>query len=113
MTSVSDEKNIKKLIQETINFSHNKKLIDENIAPNANIIYHLYQDGEITSQKGSWAYGRRSEFTLYYPINGYKNIFSFPLSRGKFGYIIVTEKNALFIRKMMLEDSKNNIEKNN
>ena len=110
MTSVSDEKNIKQLIQETINSSHNKNLIDQDMAPNANIIYHLYQDGEITSQKGSWAYGRRSEFTLHYPINGYKNNFTFYLSSGKFGYVIVTEENSLLIRKMMIEDNKNNIE---
>lgn len=106
MTYVSEEKNINKLIQKTINFSHNKNLIDENIAPNDNIIYHIYQDGEITSQKGSWAYGRRTEFTLHYPIHGYKNNFTFPLSKGKFGYAIVTKKNALLIRNMMI---KNNI----
>lgn len=105
MTCVSDEKNIKKLIQETINSLHNKKLIDENMAPNANIIYHLYQDGEITYQKGSWAYGRRSEFTLHYPIHGYTNNFTFPLNTGKFGYAIVTEENASLIRKMMIQDA--------
>lgn len=105
MICVSEEKNIKKLIQEIINFSHNKKLIDENMAPNANIIYHIYQDGEITSQKGSWAYGRRSEFTLHYPIHGYTNNFTFPLNRGKFGYAIVTEENASLIRKMMIQDA--------
>jgi len=108
MTSVSDEKNIKQLIQETINFSHNKNLIDENMSPNSNIIYHIYQDGEITSQKGSWAYGRRSEFTLHYPIHGYKNNFTFPLTRLTFGYAIVTEENSLLIRNMMLEDRKKN-----
>jgi len=68
MTCVSDEKNIKKLIQETINFSHNKKLIDENMAPNANIIYHIYQDGEITSQKGSWhmVKGQNSHYIILF-----------------------------------------------
>jgi len=105
MTSFSDEKNIKKLIQETINFSHNKKLIDKNMAPNSNIIYHLYQDGEITFQKGSWAYGGRSEFTLHYPIYGYINNFTFSLNRGKFGYAIVTKENASLIRKMMIQDA--------
>ena len=75
------------------------------MAPNSNIIYHIYQDGEITSQKGSWAYGRRSEFTLHYPIHGYTNNFIFPLNRGKFGYAIVTEENASLIRKMMIQDA--------
>jgi hypothetical protein len=111
MSCASDEKNIKEIIQETINSSHNKNLVNVDMAPNTNLIYHLYQDGEITSQKGSWAYGRRSEFTLHYPIHVYKNNFTFPLIREKFGYVIVTEENALLIRKMMIEDSKNNIEK--
>ncbi len=38
-------------------------LINSEESPNANIIYHLYSDGEITSQKGGWAYGQRSVFT--------------------------------------------------
>ena len=107
MSSDSDEKNIKEIIQQKISSSHNKNLIDENMAPNANIICHIYQDGEITSQKGSWAYGRRSEFTLHYPIHGYTNNFIFPLNRGKFGYAIVTEENAVLIRKMMIKDAEN------
>ena len=110
MTCVSEKKNIKQLIQEAINSSHNKNLINKNIAPNENIIYHLYQDGEITSQKGSWAYGRRSEFTLNYSIQGYRNKFIFPINQGAVGYAIVTEENSLLIRKMMIEDSKNKIE---
>ena len=32
--------------------------------PNDNQIYHLYSSGEITYQKGSWAYKNRAEFTL-------------------------------------------------
>ena len=55
MSSDSDEKN-KEIIQQTIKSSHNKNLVDENMDPNANIIYHIYQDGEITYQKevGIW-----------------------------------------------------------
>lgn len=102
MTDVSIEK-INKLIQETINCSHNENLLNVHMSPNDNIIYHLYQDGEITSQKGSWAYCRRTEFTLHYPINRHRNNFTFPLSTGKFGYVILTQENALLIRKMMVE----------
>lgn len=41
-------------------------LIDttKNASPNCNLIYHLYSNGEITCQKGAWAYLQRSEFTL-------------------------------------------------
>lgn len=109
MSSDLTKKNIKDDIQQIITSSHNKNLIDENMAPNANIIYHIYQDGEITSQKGSWAYGRRSEFTIHYPIHGYTNNFTFPLNTGKFGYAIVTEENAVLIRKMMIKDAENRI----
>lgn len=41
---------------------HNPKLWDKTAQPNANIIYHLQSDGKITSQKGGWAYGNRTEF---------------------------------------------------
>jgi len=49
-------------------FAHYKTspygLVDntEKQSPNENVIYHLYNDGEITHQKGSWAYLKRSEF---------------------------------------------------
>ena len=55
------------LIQSYINQSHNFNLIDPNETPNANIIYHVYSDGEITYQKGGWVYQQRSVFTLKYP----------------------------------------------
>jgi hypothetical protein len=43
-------------------------LIHPEESPNANIIYHLYNDGEITSQKGGWAYLQRSVFTSASPV---------------------------------------------
>lgn len=60
---------IAELNQEIIN-AHNahiknnkNELIDENEAPNGNIVYHLYANGTITHQKGGKAYLSRSEFT--------------------------------------------------
>jgi len=45
-------------------------LIDTSInaSPNGNHIYHLYSNGEITFQKGAWAYLKRSEFNETYGI---------------------------------------------
>lgn len=47
------------------------ELIDTsaNASPNGNLIYHLYSDGEITHQKGAWAYLQRSEFCCEYSIS--------------------------------------------
>ena len=48
------------------------ELIDTsaNASPNGNHIYHLYSSGEITHQKGAWAYMKRSEFHSEYYISG-------------------------------------------
>lgn len=45
-------------------------LIIPSESPNGNTIYHLHSNGEITFQKGGWAYLQRSEFTLCYSIKG-------------------------------------------
>ena len=45
-----------------------------NASPNGNQIYHLYSNGEITYQKGAWAYTKRSEFNHTYAIPGAKQL---------------------------------------
>ena len=45
-----------------------------NASPNGNQIYHLYSNGEITYQKGAWAYLKRSEFNHTYAIPGAKKL---------------------------------------
>ena len=51
-------------------------LIDhsKNASPNGNHIYHLYSNGEITFQKGAWAYMQRSEFNKDYQLSGARKI---------------------------------------
>jgi hypothetical protein len=93
-------------IKEIINSTHNPSLINVKEAPNENTIYHIYSDGEITSQKGSWAYGQRSEFTSYYPLDKFIPVDYFPIVRTnsngiKFGYAIVTYHDALKIRELI------------
>lgn len=39
---------------------HNPKLITNEEQPNGNRVYKLFDDFEITSEKGGWAYGSRS-----------------------------------------------------
>ena len=72
-----------------INLKHNPNLIKIDEAPNGNVIYHIYSDGEITSEKGGGVYGQRSRFTQTHPISQTNHIrlsnydiFKFPLTDG-------------------------------
>ena len=101
--------NIYKLIIEY----HNPNLVKPNESPNGNLITHIYSDGEITEQKGGFAYLQRSERTIKCPISNRNistlefDITKFPKiketgTRSKFGYAIVLERNAYEIRNEML-----------
>jgi hypothetical protein len=75
-------------------------------SPNGNTIYHLYSDGEITFQKGGWAYGQRSEFTLLYSIKDSDKLqFTFlrPTESGKSTYVILTEQECRQFREKMIK----------
>jgi hypothetical protein len=84
-------------------------LIDcRNSSPNGNIIYHLYSTGEITSQKGAWAYLDRSEFTIlddFMPTSGLQQYpFKFPKkARDSITYAILTYDEAKMFREKMLK----------
>lgn len=101
-------------IYNLINEKHNPNLVESDIigtinyvnntCPNSNTIYHLYNDGEITYQKGAWAYLQRSEFQKFESINYEFDYNRFPKkSRNNQGYCIVTLENALIIRNLMIE----------
>ncbi len=99
-----------KQINELIKEHHDMSLIKPNQQPNENIIYHLYDDGEIMSQKGGWAYGDRSMFSDYYPIRGIysiKKYFIFPLqtnnSNGVYPYAVMTSENCRIVRNLMID----------
>jgi hypothetical protein len=101
-------------IQDLINKCHNTNLVIHSQSPSENRIFHIYSDGEITHQKGSWAYLDRHEFTQLQPIhNLHKDLLSlnFPKKRGEFTYAIVTEEHAIHIRNTMI-DFTNNLIKN-
>ena len=89
-----------------IKVSHNPSLIDTKLSPNENTIYHIYSDGEITWQKGSWAYGGRTEFSMLPELFKSVPVDFFPCTRVndlkvKYGYAIVTHENALKIRELI------------
>lgn len=108
MAAISEEKNTvsyQQKIQEKINSSHNPDLVIKDASPNGNRIYHIYSDGEITNQKGGWAYLCRSEFSDKPPIGRYPHNLTFPIKSGEHSYAVVTEKDAHLIRDMMIRDS--------
>jgi len=95
-------------LKELIAKLHNPNLVQPDESPNGNTIYHIYSDGEITEQKGGWAYLQRSERSLEYTIYGvYINPEIFPNKRETcfqtFGYAIVTYDDAKLIRNAMIK----------
>jgi hypothetical protein len=93
-------------IAEQIKKAHNPSLVVPTESPNGNIIYHIYSDGEITSQKGGWAYLQRSEFNENY--NKCKNKYNdlFPMKCGNYTYAMVTRQDAIQIQKILIEYEK-------
>ena len=70
-------------------------------SPNGNLIYHLYENGEITFQKGGWAYLERSEFTSKHLIY-YSNMLNlnFPnKSDSGMTYVVLTQEECEKFRK--------------
>jgi hypothetical protein len=86
---------------------HNPSLVNRKESPNGNRIYHIYDDGKITNQKGSYAYLQRNEFVNFYSIPNIninlKLLLNFPIqNHDNEYYAIVDEKHAIEIRKLMV-----------
>ncbi len=81
---------------------HDPSLVKPLEQPNGNLIYHLYNDGEITQQKGGYAYKQRTEFTRESSINNRLDPNHFPMKVNDFGYAIMTYENACIIRNLMM-----------
>ena len=69
-------------IYDTVAHCHNPKLIHPEESPNSNTIYHIYNDGEITEQKGGWAYQNRTMRTVKCSLYRSFDITKFPLRAG-------------------------------
>ena len=103
MAFVAISKNMS--IQEMIDSMHDPSLIIPTEQPNGNRIYHLYSDGEITNQKGGWAYLKRGEFTDKFSISGNYRKYIFPINNGNVSYAILTQSNAYQIRSAMISET--------
>lgn len=80
-------------------------LINPKDSPNGNQIYHLYSTGEISFQKGGWAYMQRSEFITHGNIPNYQKL---PLKLPKKAadgstYVILTQEECNHFRVQMSE----------
>lgn len=85
-------------IESMLNMYNDLTLIKPNESPNGNIIYHLYEDGSLTYQKGGFAYKQRSEFTS---LDGFGKINNLKFPNNK-TYVVITEEHAIEIRKLMI-----------
>lgn len=80
-------------------------LVKPKESPNGNTIYHLYSDGEITFQKGGWAYLQRSEFSKESTIGEHRELrMQFPneADSGR-TYVILTQEECKYFRGKMIE----------
>ena len=87
---------------------HNPNLVKKDESPNGNTIYHIYNDGEITYQKGGWAYLQRSVFTDIGPCGLTIPPQNFPYCKREgsychYGFAMVTREDAYKIRDLMLQ----------
>ena len=96
-------------INQKIAECHNPDMVNPDISPNANPIYKIYMDGEITYQKGGWAYGRRNVHSFHYPLFSPEKLLakhglSFPeKNHENVGYAITTQEHALELRSLLKE----------
>lgn len=94
-------------LYELVKQVHNPDLVIKDASPNGNTIFHIYNDGEITYQKGGWAYGQRSVATDKYPFSNKKfDSTRFPIQGsdifGKtIGHAIATEQDCYRVRNYM------------
>jgi hypothetical protein len=102
MASSTENKNIDLSVQDMIISYHNPALVQQNASPNGNWIYHIYSDGEITHQKGGFAYLMRSELSEKNPVYKFKKKLEFPMKGPTHSYAIVTKEHAILIRGAMI-----------
>ena len=80
---------------------YNYDLIDKNMAPNENQIYILWNDGEITAEKGGNVFGHRTPFTKASSFH-IKNKYDFPYERNGYTGIIAKLEYCYIMRAIML-----------
>jgi hypothetical protein len=92
--------NISKIteVNTRIVIANNPALVNTVEAPINNIVYHLYNNGRVTSQKGGWGYGCLGETTNYKfrIIIAAATRFRFPnIATDGTSYAILTEEQCI------------------
>ena len=84
-------------------------LINPKDSPNGNQIYHLYSTGEISFQKGGWAYLQRGECFIEGKLSNYQKIGLKLPKEAEDGttYAILTKEECSKFRAQMVEIIKN------
>ena len=95
-------------IIDLVHLCHTPDLVKKDESPNGNTIYHIHNDGEITYQKGGWAYLQRSVFTEACQCGITIPPQNFPYCKREgspqhYGYAVVTRENAYKIRNLMIQ----------
>ena len=102
----------KEQLNELINNLHNwhytsspTGLVNPSESPNGNQIYHLYSTGEISFQKGGWAYLQRSECIAEGKLSNYKKLgLKLPKQAADGStYAILTKEECKQFREQMIE----------
>jgi hypothetical protein len=94
-------------IQQIAKQIHNPELIDTKLSPNENTIYILWNDGEITEEKGSWSFGMRNVFTNTSSFV-FNPIFKFPFSRSYlYNGIILKYDDCILFRNFLIKHLNN------
>jgi hypothetical protein len=101
-----------KQLNELITDAHNwhyisspSGLVNPNDPPNGNHIYHLYSTGEISFQKGGWAYLQRNECVLEGRLSNYQKL-GLKLPKESIDgctYAILTKEECTTFREQMIE----------
>jgi len=80
-------------------------LVNPSESPNGNQIYHLYSTGEISFQKGGWAYLQRSECIAEGKLSNYQKIGLKLPKKASDGstYAILTKEECTKMRAQMIE----------
>jgi len=83
-------------------------LVNPKDSPNSNQIYHLYSTGEISFQKGGWAYLQRSECISDGKISNYQKLgIKLPKEAADGStYAILTKEECKKFRAQMIELTK-------
>lgn len=94
-------KEVKEKIENIASLYHSPQLININSAPNDNIIYMIWNDGEISEEKGSWTFGQRNVRTFQTSLTFRLNLFQFPFIRGNFSGIILSKEDCIHFRNFL------------